>query len=271
RSDGSPDKGKSPPGSTPNQPNKSNDSNNPKSADNASNSSNSNSSNAGNQNNASNSSSQTSNSGAAGSSSNSSSIGSSLEKLSSSVGSAVSLLKWLIYPALIVGALFLAWRYREQLARFWEQLVRDWRAFWARWTGRPVRDDADTPVAAAPPPRPPRLADFPDPFATGVANRSTPAELVRYSFAALEAWAWERGCPRPPEQTPLEFAQTIGRQEEAVARPARNLAEWYNQLAYAGGNLPPTCVPQVRQLWEAFHQPSPPPPPTPRPATGRTA
>ena len=275
RPDGSPDNGKSPPGSAPKQLNKSNGANNPKSADNASNSSNSNNSNSGNQNNASNSSSQTTNSGAAGSlsnsSSNSSSIGSTLEKLSSSVGSAVSLLKWLIYPALILGAFFLAWRYREQLARFWEQLVRDWRAFWARWTGRPVGDDAETPVAAAPPPRPPRLADFPDPFATGAANRSTPAELVRYSFAALEAWGWERGCPRPPEQTPLEFAQTIGRQEEAVARPARNLAEWYNQLAYAGGNLPPTCVPQVRQLWEAFHQPSPPPPPTPRPATGRTA
>ena len=49
----------------------------------------------------------------------------------------------------------------------------------------------------------PRLpfAAYEDPFATGAARRMTPAELVVYTFEALEAWGREQVIERPPEQT----------------------------------------------------------------------
>ena len=61
------------------------------------------------------------------------------------------------------------------------------------------------PVSAPPP-----FAEFTDPFATGTASSMSPAELVRYTFEALEAWAWSRDLGAEPGETPFELAARIG-------------------------------------------------------------
>ena len=58
--------------------------------------------------------------------------------------------------------------------------------------------------------RPRPFADFRNPFADGSAAGRSPDDLVRYSFAALEAWAFEHDLPRRPDETPLEFADRVG-------------------------------------------------------------
>ena len=63
-----------------------------------------------------------------------------------------------------------------------------------------------------------RFADFSDPFAAGQAAGWPPEELVRYSFAALEAWAAEHGHPRQAEQTPHEFARSIASNFSLLAK-----------------------------------------------------
>ncbi|MFM9115883.1 MAG: DUF4129 domain-containing protein [Planctomycetota bacterium] len=73
---------------------------------------------------------------------------------------------------------------------------------------------------------------------------------MRYSFAALEAWARERGQPRGDEQTPLEFAQQLTEREPRLAREALSVADLYCQLAYAGGKLPATAVTELQRLWQ---------------------
>jgi hypothetical protein len=78
------------------------------------------------------------------------------------------------------------------------------------------------------------------------------AELVRYTFQALEAFGRERGCPRADGQTPHEFALALGRVHPALSRLAGTLADWYGQLAYASRPAAPAATDPLRQLWQGM-------------------
>ena len=138
--------------------------------------------------------------------------------------------KWLIYAAIAVAVAFLLirhWsRFIEMLAKFWADLLA---AFGGR---RGDERDASAEPGAAPLPVV-RFAAFENPFFSGAAGRMPPAQLVRYTFEALEAWARERVVARPPEQTPLEFAQELGRRDPALAKDVTSTAELYVRVAYA--------------------------------------
>ena len=72
---------------------------------------------------------------------------------------------------------------------------------------------------------------------------------MTYSFAALEAWAWEHETGRHPQETPLEFAQRVAGVSEPLQEDAPRLATLYARLAYAHGKLPDACREQVREFW----------------------
>ena len=84
------------------------------------------------------------------------------------------------------------------------------------------------------------------------AYQRSPEELVRYSFEALQALAWERGVGRNPDETPLEFAARLGADLPAVESEARRLVALYARAAYARGRLPTSCLPAVRQFWQCL-------------------
>jgi hypothetical protein len=93
------------------------------------------------------------------------------------------------------------------------------------------------------------FADYRDPFASGLAQRSSLEHLVTYSFQALEAWAQEHGCGRQAEQTPLEFAEQVHRRAPQVGSMARHLAVLYSQVAYSTDPLPAKARAYLQQLW----------------------
>jgi hypothetical protein len=103
-----------------------------------------------------------------------------------------------------------------------------------------------------PTPRP--FADFSNPFASGRAARLDPAELVVYSFRAMEAWAFEQGCSREVEQTPHEFARRLAAKGDAFAREARFLADLYCQAAYSRDPVPPADARQLDRLWQLMER-----------------
>jgi hypothetical protein len=98
-----------------------------------------------------------------------------------------------------------------------------------------------------------RFADFADPFAGGKAGRYPPEELVRYTFEALEAWARDNGHPRLPEQTPHEFARSVGTTLSSLSDDARYLAELYCQVAYAPSSVQATSVARLSHLWQEMN------------------
>lgn len=160
-------------------------------------------------------------------------------------------LKWLFYLLVIGVIAYFAWQHRERLLDAWQQLMRELRALWNKWFGqKTVTEVASAPVAVAPPPK--RFAEYADPFATGLAARWSLAELVRYTFEALEARGREQNCPRSNDQTPLEYAAAVGQVEPAFASEFRSLADLYGQLAFARGTASPQSTSLLQQLWQRW-------------------
>ena len=101
----------------------------------------------------------------------------------------------------------------------------------------------------APVRRPKPFADFRNPFDDGSAAGQSPDDLVRYSFLALEAWAFERNLARRPDETPLEFAYRLGREIPPLERDAQRLTVLYARLAYARRRLPEGSRDVIREFW----------------------
>jgi hypothetical protein len=163
------------------------------------------------------------------------------------------LLKWIFYLLVLAAIIYFAWKHRERLHAAWLQLLKELRDLWDRLFGRTTTAAAEQAVVAAAPP-PKRFADFADPFSSGMAARWTLAQLVRYTFEALEARGRERSCPRQVDQTPLEYAALVGQTEPALAGEFRWLADLYSQLAFAGGQQSPQAAGQLRHLWQRWKQ-----------------
>jgi len=162
------------------------------------------------------------------------------------------ILKWVFYLAVIAGVAYWAWKSRAALAQALKDFLEAWRTFWASLFGGKRGPKEAVPGEAvaetAPAPRP--FSDYADPFAAGWAERWSPDELVRYSFAALEAWAREHGCPRGPEETPYEFAEGVAGRAKHLRNPCRKMADLYSRAAYAPGTLPATSVAPLREFWQ---------------------
>jgi hypothetical protein len=155
--------------------------------------------------------------------------------------------KWLVYGVLaLVGIYFVIrhWsRFAEILAQMWAELLSLF-GFRREQDGGAATEDDKLPTVAVRP-----FAAYEDPFFSGAARRMSPAQLVRYSFDALEAWARERVVARPPEQTPLEFAQELGRRVPALAKDVNATAELYVRVAYARKNPSREAVEVLERLW----------------------
>jgi hypothetical protein len=166
-----------------------------------------------------------------------------------------TLLKWLFYLILLAIAAYFIWRHWEKVRAFLVQFFNEMRELWDKLFGRKSQVGEEAAAAAeGPKARPPRpFSDFADPFAAGLATRWSTNELVKYSFEAFEAWAREHDCPRPPDQTPHEFAALVAAREAPLARDARNLADLYCHAAYAKDSLPDSSVAHMKQLWQNLH------------------
>ena len=169
-----------------------------------------------------------------------------------SIGASLAaILKWIFYLALAVLLVYAAWKNRVALLaalRDFRQALAD---LWNRLFGSKARQaNAIAEEEKSKKPSWRRFADFTDPFATGVAGRSSPKELVQYTFEALEAWARDNGHPRLPEQTPHEFARSVGSSVSSLADDTRHLAELYCQVAYASGSLSAASVTRLSHLWQ---------------------
>ncbi len=178
---------------------------------------------------------------------------------SSAASSFGTLLKWIFYGVILLVVGYWLWRSRADLLRAFRDFLQGWREFWQRLFGgrAGAADQAEDSGEGPQGPTHRPFAAFPDPFASGTADRCSPDELVRYTFAALEAWAREHGWARGPDQTPHEFAQDLGTRVHALAQDVRRLADLYCRVAYARESVPRKRVAPLKQLWQELRHREP--------------
>ena len=155
-----------------------------------------------------------------------------------------SLVTWLLYAALALGAIWFFMKHRKEimaaLRQFWANIL----TLFGRKPPQPLEFDEEDETPELPP-----FAAFQNPFTSGAAGSQSPEELVRYSFEALQAWAKERELERLPDQTPIEFARRLGAYIPELAHEAGQLTRLYSGYAYAGRNPPGDCVNLLQSLW----------------------
>ena len=80
----------------------------------------------------------------------------------------------------------------------------------------------------------------------------SPAELVRYSFATLEAWSREHNLARGDGETPMELAGHIGLVYPDLGEECRKLAGLYNRLAYSTDTLANVKIDSLCLFWTSM-------------------
>jgi hypothetical protein len=165
------------------------------------------------------------------------------------------ILKWIVFGILGLVVLFFllrsglrflanftdwARRLLDALRNFWANLFGGWRQ-----TAEETEDSEEEERTVAEQP----FASFPDPFAGGKSGMAV-SELIRYTFAAVQAWARERDLGRHPGETPLEFADRVGDEVPALETDLRRLAALYSRAVYARGGPPGNSVEVLRQFWQ---------------------
>jgi hypothetical protein len=162
-----------------------------------------------------------------------------------------NVLKSIVYGLLALGAAFLLIRNWARLVAALKQVLRELAELSANLFGRNKGETAsvarDKDAARERP-----FSAFENPFANSAANRMTTEELVRYSFEALQAWAFESGLPRQTQQTPIEFARVVGESFPEIASDALEVARLYSMIAYAGSRSTPDPAGILECLWRAI-------------------
>lgn len=161
------------------------------------------------------------------------------------------LVKGIIYLLLGLFVLYVVVRHWTRIMAVLRQILEELRNLWLSLFGRRKMSSMDDERALteekAPLHRP--FASFSNPFHGGAAQLMPPAELVVYTFDALQAWAEEQCLGRSPEQTPIEFTRVLGVRVAELSDDVGEVGKLYAQVAYAGRSPSPKCTATLERLW----------------------
>lgn len=162
--------------------------------------------------------------------------------------------KWIVFGLLALIVLF--WLIRNglrYLANFTEwarKLLEWWARFWAGLFAGATDPSESEESSHASEPRPSK--SYPDPFLTGACESMDERELVRYTFAALQAWGGKQAIERRPDETPMEYAARLAADRPEMADWIRKLTSLYARAVYGYGPLPGAAEDFLREFWLAL-------------------
>ena len=169
-----------------------------------------------------------------------------IRSVSSSLGGLVGLLKILFYIVVAAFVGFMVWKHRHRILQALSDILRQLRELFGGRRSTSREDDDEKAAAGM---RQRSFSDFRDPFLTGQHGQMPPEELVRYTFAAFEAWANDRGRPRTPDCTPQELLNGAVEPKTPLHTEARKLVRMYGELAYASRRVPREAANELRDVW----------------------
>jgi hypothetical protein len=170
----------------------------------------------------------------------------------------VSAVKWLVFAivavvvvlAVVLGIL----RYLAPFTEWAQRLLDALRNWWAGLFGTKKSASARVESAAsvAGPQRPPPFHDYSNPFNDGSAERRDPAELVAYTFEALDSWAWDRDKGRELPETPLEFLARLADDYPDLVEILTTFAKVYARVTYSQSTPPSNTIPACEAMWDGM-------------------
>jgi len=178
---------------------------------------------------------------------------SSSSKLGEALGALGTFIKWIVFAivaiAMIGGLIYFV---LKGLAPFtaWAKGLLDWlKGLFGPKEKKPATTKDEEAAEEAELFRPPPFDSFANPFTDGSAKRRTPAELVEYTFNALESWAYERGLARTPGETPREFCIRLGHEYAELDEPGFRLADLQTRALYSRSPLPGDALAVLKNFW----------------------
>lgn len=161
--------------------------------------------------------------------------------------------KWIIYGLIALVAVWFAWRHRQAILAAIRDFIQAIRDFWNRLFGGSTKEESsddgeDDKLVSRP------FDEFKNPFWTGSTPRTPPAELMRYTFEALQAWSGEHGLSRTADQTPIEFTELLADNVKPMAGDIKQLGQLYARMAYAGRKPNQACLPILQRIWQNMEE-----------------
>lgn len=169
------------------------------------------------------------------------------------------ILKWIVLGIIALVCLFFllrgALRFLSNFSSWAKRMLEAWNRFWAQIRaffigGSVTETSAEELPEDAPPPMP--FSTFSNPFNNGRAHQMDVADLVRYTFAAVQAWAVEEELGRQRGETALEHANRIGEERPAMKKAVRRLALLYARITYGRADLPESGRDTAEKVWEGM-------------------
>jgi hypothetical protein len=111
---------------------------------------------------------------------------------------------------------------------------------------------AEEAAQFAGPQRPPPFHAYSNPFVDGSAETRDPADLVAYTFEALDAWAWDQDAGREAPETPLEFLARLADLHPDLAEVLTRFAKVYARVTYSQADPPPDTSVACEALWDGM-------------------
>jgi len=174
----------------------------------------------------------------------------------SALSGVAAVLKWIVFALLILAVIFFVLREGLKfLANFtdWaKNLLNVLSSLWAglfKGRAREANEEVEAGTAVRGEPVKP-FAAYGNPFLDGRGERRPVKEIVKYTFAALQAWAREHNVERRPAETPLEFAGRLGEEFPGLEADVRRFTILYARSVYDYGPLPANALDVVRQFWK---------------------
>jgi Domain of unknown function (DUF4129) len=158
-----------------------------------------------------------------------------------------AMLKWILIAILIGVLVIYALTHPKELAQLWSDLMRIFEGWFGSQSKPRSAANADSTKAQLEELKARPFSSFSDPFREGSAM--DPRQIVAHTFAALEAWAEERGNSRAADQTAEEFARSLARKQPKVASHATGAAQMLDRVMFAGWSPSPSDISNLAQLW----------------------
>ncbi|MFQ5808141.1 MAG: DUF4129 domain-containing protein, partial [Armatimonadota bacterium] len=88
-----------------------------------------------------------------------------------------------------------------------------------------------------------------DPFSDRSLAGRSPADKVKHVYRAMLAYAELLGCPRAPEQTPLEYLRDLPTQMAPIRQEAGTLTQYFVQASYTPQDITDEQVDSLKGIW----------------------